>query len=206
MKKGVTLDVYRNIKKKFGDHASWAIWSEPQSGNWSSKEDVGDLSVFDDTQILKELNPNIVFLSICRSREYEVTINPPAWLNFHDGRSIGQDYKLRYALHGTPFWGSYITNLVVTEICEHGSHSTFDDACYQSLVNELRELPAREPLIIVALGTAVVKTFETGPMRPLSKVFFSTLFINSYLQDLPCNFLQIGRAFAIPASCADVSD
>ena len=84
MKKGVTLDVYRNIKKKFGDHASWAIWSEPQSGNWSSKEDVGDLSVFDDTQILKELNPNIVFLSICRSREYEVTINSPAWLNFHD--------------------------------------------------------------------------------------------------------------------------
>ena len=89
-------------------------------------EDVGDLSVFDDTQILKELNPNIVFLSICRSREYEATSNPPAWLNFHDGRRIGQDYKLRYALHGTPFWGSYITNLVVTEICEHGSRSTFN--------------------------------------------------------------------------------
>ena len=53
------------------------------------------------------------------------------------------------------------------------------------------------------IAVAVVKTFETGPMRPLSKVFFSTLFINSYLQDLPCNFLQIGRAFAISASCAD---
>ena len=152
---GISEKAFIDIKKKFGDHASWAVWSEPQSGNWSSKEDVGDLSVFNDKQILKELNPNIVFLSICRSREYEVTINPPAWLNFHDGRRIGQDYKLRYALHGTPFWGSYITNLVVTEICEHGSRSTFNDACYQSLVNELRELPAREPLVIVALGTSV---------------------------------------------------
>ena len=36
---------------------------------------------------------------------------------------------------------------------------------------------------------AVVKTFETGPMRPLSKVFFSTLFINSYLQG---NFSEKG--------------
>ena len=56
------------------------------------------------------------------------------------------------------------------------------------------------------LEIAVVKTFETGPMRPLSKVFFSTLFINSYLQVLSGNFLQIDRAFAISASCADVSD
>ena len=37
---------------------------------------------------------------------------------------------------------------------------------------------------IVKKSGAVVKTFETGPMRPLSKVFFSTLFINSYLQGL----------------------
>lgn len=35
MKKGVTLDVYRNIKKKFGDHASWAIWSELSSNRLS---------------------------------------------------------------------------------------------------------------------------------------------------------------------------
>lgn len=40
---GISEKAFFDIKKKFGDHASWAIWRKPQSGNWSSKEDVGDL-------------------------------------------------------------------------------------------------------------------------------------------------------------------
>lgn len=155
MNKGISAKAFTNIKNKFGNHASWTLWQTPQSGKWSSKEDIGDMSVFDNSQILKELNPNVVFLSICRSREYEVAVNPPAWVNFHDGRSMGQDYKLRYALHGTLFWGCYITNLVATEICEHGSHEKLDDVYYQSLVNELSELPAQGPITIIALGTSV---------------------------------------------------
>lgn len=155
MNKGISREAFTKIEKNFGDHASWAVWCEPQSGNWSSKDSVGDLSIFRDTGILKVLKPHIVLLSICRSREYEISTNPPSWLNFHDGRSIGQDYKLRYALQGTPFWGGYLTNLIVDDICEHGSHTTIDDACYLSLKSELSALPAEEPFVLIALGTKV---------------------------------------------------
>lgn len=89
MNKGISAQAFANIKNKFGSHASWTLWQTPQSGKWLSKADIGDMSIFDNLQILKELNPNIVFLSICRSREYEITENPPVWINFHDGRSMG---------------------------------------------------------------------------------------------------------------------
>ena len=42
----------------------------------------------------------------------DVSQGTDAWYNFHSNYSRQNDYKLRYALQGTKYWGSYITDLI----------------------------------------------------------------------------------------------
>ena len=92
------------IKNKYGLHASWAIWAEESDTPTSNME---DLSVFEDRNILSELNPNIILVGLNFS--VAGVVQKP-FQNFH-GKGGGA-FKLRYALKGTPFWGSYITDII----------------------------------------------------------------------------------------------
>jgi hypothetical protein len=96
------------IKKKYGHCASWAIWADAGK---KPKDNVGDLNIFDinhNAGLFQQLNPDIIFvgLNISRGR----MVNPLA--NFHDARPVAQDFKIRYALSGSPFWGAYITDII----------------------------------------------------------------------------------------------
>ena len=96
------------IKKKYGHCASWAIWADAGE---KPKDNVGDLSVFDIEQnagLLQQLNPNIILVGLNISRGKMVV--PLA--NFHDARPEAMDFKIRYALSGSPFWGAYITDII----------------------------------------------------------------------------------------------
>ena len=55
------INKYNFIKNKYGLHASWAVWAEEAD---KPKSNMGDLSVFDDENILQELNPNIVLVAL----------------------------------------------------------------------------------------------------------------------------------------------
>jgi hypothetical protein len=96
------------IKNKYGHYASWAIWAE---GGEKPKDNVGDLSIFDiknNARILQQLNPNIILVGLNISRgRIEVPFS-----NFHDARSEAMDFKIRYALSGSPFWGAYMTDII----------------------------------------------------------------------------------------------
>ena len=96
------------IKKKYGYYASWAIWTDVGE---KPKDNVGDLRVFDikhNTGLLQQLNPNIILVGLNISRgEMKVPL-----ANFHDARSVSMDFKIRYALSGSPFWGAYITDII----------------------------------------------------------------------------------------------
>ena len=69
---------------------------------------MGDLSVFDDENILQELNPNIVLVALNFSVAVADDWEP--FQNFH-GKGGGA-YKIRYAVKGTPFWGAYMTDII----------------------------------------------------------------------------------------------
>ena len=101
---------YEELKKEFWDVASWAIWKQPAS---TSKSNVGDLSVFDDDNLLLKLNTGFVFVGLNGSGKHEAYLeSSKAWYNFHSSMPYGHDYKLRFALNETPFWGSYITDII----------------------------------------------------------------------------------------------
>jgi hypothetical protein len=95
------------IKTKYGHYASWAIWADEGR---EPKDNVGDLSVFDEESnvgLLHQLNPRIILVGLNISRRIEVPL-----ANFHDARSQAMDYKIRYALKGSPFWGAYMTDII----------------------------------------------------------------------------------------------
>ncbi len=95
------------IKKKHKRYASWAIWADEGK---RPKSNIGDLSIFDmgiNSRFLKHLKPSIVLVGLNISRP----VNNPLG-NFHDPRPQAMDYKIRYALKNSPFWGAYMTDII----------------------------------------------------------------------------------------------
>jgi hypothetical protein len=96
------------IKKKYGHYASWAIWANEGE---KPKDNVGDLSVLNidsNDELLNLLNPNVILVGLNISRgRIEIPL-----ANFHDARSEAMDYKIRYALKNSPFWGAYMTDII----------------------------------------------------------------------------------------------
>lgn len=109
----ITLEQYELLEKEFGTVSSWAIWA-PQRD--TVKSGTGDLSVFEDDNLLNQLNPNYVFVGLNASNTH-VQQNGRAqecvWGNFHSSDNRRQhDYKIRYALMNTPYWGGYMTDII----------------------------------------------------------------------------------------------
>lgn len=109
----IETKVYDELKKKFKDVASWAIWSteDLQAGQ---KLHTGDMSVFDNPNLLDIIHSNFVFVGL------NASVHAPrkdgytgSWRMFHsDDNENQQDYKMRYAFKDTLFWGAYMTDLI----------------------------------------------------------------------------------------------
>jgi len=141
------------MKQKHGAHAGWAVWSEPTAG---PKSNVGDLDVLDPDRnptLLQTLRNDVVMLGLNLARE-----TPPAGSlrNFHDRSSKGQDYKIRYAFSGTPYWGAYMTDLI-KKIVELKSRNVMREVRadpslmpenVQWLLEEFDDLQCASPIVI----------------------------------------------------------
>ncbi len=137
------------LKAKYGHWTSWAIWAEEGD---SPKSNVGDLSVFEGTGFLDELKPNIVFVGLNISRGL---LRAPL-ANFHDLRPEATDYRIRYALRGSPWWGGYMTD-VIKDLNEPSSakvvkylrdNKPFEQANLETFREELDDLGSTDPTII----------------------------------------------------------
>lgn len=106
----IKKNIYESLKAKYGHVASWAVWKRP---NGSLKSNVGDVSMFDNDNILEVLNDRYVFVGLNGSGVHDdfMDMDRP-WHNFHSSSPRGNDYKLRYALLDTPYWGAYITDAI----------------------------------------------------------------------------------------------
>jgi hypothetical protein len=95
------------IKTKHGRYASWAVWAQPTGG---PKSGIGDLSVLDpdrNSPLLQRLRNDVVMVALNLSR-----FQPTLLANFHDPSAVAQDYKIRFAFSGTPYYGAYMTDLI----------------------------------------------------------------------------------------------
>ena len=143
----LNLDIYNQIKKRYSKSASWAIWKEEGS---TPKSNIADLSVFNDKEIYKKLNPNYVFVGLNPSVQ---DTNNETWRNFHSPDTKRQnDYKLRYALKNTKFWGAYITDLNGTK--ETNSNKVSVSATDVHSFKEEIALLGTKP-VLIALGNKV---------------------------------------------------
>ena len=107
----ISQENYDILKEKYGDASSWAVWNTDSEPGRNIK----DLSMFASPD-LTELNTGFVFVGLNRSgepKDGDAGKKPDApgdpWFNFHAGRN---DFKLRYALRGTRYWGSYMTDVI----------------------------------------------------------------------------------------------
>lgn len=108
----ITSEVYEELKEKFGPTASWTVWEEPANENWKSKDSISEMTPFKDpVELSGILNDNYIFVGF-NPAQHDTDHIASDWENFHSGDARrSQDYKLRYALRDTPFWGSFITDI-----------------------------------------------------------------------------------------------
>ena len=106
----VEKKVYDELKEKYGEVSSWAIWAPVGD---KAKSNIGDMTVFDNSNLLETLHTDFIFVALNEGdhgeREDGYT---GSWANFHSPYSAGYDYKLRFVLKDTRFWGSYMADII----------------------------------------------------------------------------------------------
>lgn len=148
----ITKEHYIEIANKYGEFASWAVWVHEDV---KPKSNIGDMSIFDlekNPKLLGTLNPNVIMVGLNFSR----TIERKAFVNFHDKRPQGQDYKIRYAFRDTEFYGAYMTD-IIKDFEEKISgnvqsylkrNSEFELNNVRLFQQEIKDLKCVDPLII----------------------------------------------------------
>ena len=104
----IEIERYNKLKEEYGRVSSWTIWREEGE---TPRSNTGDMSIFEDENICDKLNDKYVFVALNWSSTHGVQEYMP-WKNFHSSYSFQNDFKLRYALWKTQFWGSYITDII----------------------------------------------------------------------------------------------
>ena len=154
----ISKENYDYLEQHYGDISSWAIWADPTD---TPRSNTADLSVFDDPALLEILNPNYVFVGLNASSTHgdQKGHAGRSWFNFHSDYALQNDYKLRYAIKDTPYWGGYITD-IIKEYPEVKSgkvasyirkHPEIVQKNIEIFLDELAHL--NEPPVLIALGS-----------------------------------------------------
>lgn len=144
----VSRDTFELMKRKHGPYGSWAVWAEVTKG---PKSNVGDLRVLDPDQnprLLETLKGDVVLLGLNLAR-----FQPSTFANFHDPNPAAQDYKIRHAFAGTPYYGAYMTDLIKGTVMLD-SHDV------------VRHLATRPNLLAESLATLLDELDDLAAVRP----------------------------------------
>ncbi len=159
----IDKNTYEEMKSRYGDVGSWAIWGNEVNGKVTSG--MNDMSWLDLPNVLDTLNTGFVFVGENWSRNPNEICEGP-WRNFHTGHRNSKSYKLRNALRNTRYWGSYITDVFKNNVvvdsheAEAGKTRAEKDAAVAALEEEIEMLGGKKP-VIVALGEATYKILNT---------------------------------------------
>jgi hypothetical protein len=148
----VSLDTFQRIQTKYGHYVSWALWADEGS---KPKDNIDDLTVLDpqaNPALLGSLRGDFIFLGLNISRRIERALG-----NFHDPRPMATDFKIRYALKETPYWGSYMTDIIKDfeekasgKMMKYlSSDREFEKENIQILRSEILDLKVISPTLIV---------------------------------------------------------
>ena len=157
----LSREQYEYVKEKYGHMSSWAIWSKQ---NGKSKTGMDDISFFNNPSktTLDTLNPNIILVGLNISERIDRVFG-----NFHPDTSKAQDYKTRYAIQDTMFWGAYMTDIIKSfeekisgNLMKYLSkNKPFEKENIEKFEQELIDIGAINP-ILVALGNDSYKILK----------------------------------------------
>ena len=170
----VDRETFDRIKEKHGPYASWAVWSKPDHGRPKSNQ--GDLTVLDPDRnpaLLGMLLSDVVMIGLNLARDW-----PPPFGNFHDASSRGQDYKIRFAFTGTPFYGAYMTDIIKGVVCKksgdlmrylaENQHVVAESV--ECLLEEFDDLKSESPTVIAFGGSAHLLAAKHLPANRYSRL------------------------------------
>jgi hypothetical protein len=104
----ITQVQFRTLRERYAHRSSWALWREQRPGR-NTADGIDDLTIFDEANNpWDNLNPQFIFVGLNPAND-EATVE--RFSMFHSRRQGAQDYRLRYALRGTAFWGGYCTDV-----------------------------------------------------------------------------------------------
>jgi hypothetical protein len=169
----VDRETFDRIKEKHGPYASWAVWAEPAG---RPKSHMGDLTVLDPDRnpaLLGMLRSDVVMVGLNLSRD-----RPPPFGNFHDARAEGQDYKIRFAFTGTPFYGAYMTDIIKGVVMPKAGDlmrylTTHPDVVAESverLLEEFDDLKSKSPTVITFGDSAHLLAAKRLPANRYSRL------------------------------------
>lgn len=155
----VNTEVLTIIENEYGLTSSWAIWAPPSNGDWSTKDSVGDLTPLHDIRRLQEqVNDEYIFVGLNPAEHNHSDAAKQVWGNFHsDDLRRAQDYKLRYALRDTPYWGSFMTD-VYSGIVDTNANSAVKKATSTDTEQSIKDILRIRDLLggkstVVAMGS-----------------------------------------------------
>jgi hypothetical protein len=159
----ITREKFNFIKDKHGKYCSWAIWKHEDK---TAKSNMGNLTVLDpeiNKNLLSELNPNVILVAL----NFSMVVDHEPFGNFHSDGSHRQDYKTRYALRDSQFWGGYMTDIIKNypekesgNVAKYlSSHKEFEEENIEFFRQELRDIGAINPTII-AFGDIVFNILD----------------------------------------------
>lgn len=152
----IAREKYKEIREKYGEVGSFAVWVKEGD---TPKSNIGDMSVFDlnkNPELLNTLNVNVVMIALNFARDKsDGTLSEP-FKNFHDSNPRGQDFKIRYAFQGTPYYGAYMTdiikNLVMLKSSDVVRHLKDNPGVIAENIKvfekELEDIGAQKPVIL----------------------------------------------------------
>ena len=141
------------------------------------KSNVGVLGVLDpdlNPTLSRTLRSDVVMLGLNLSR---FTPESP-FGNFHDGTSKSQDYKIRYAFAGTPYYGAYMTDVIKETVelksgslmRQIGANQSLVGENVRRLLDELDDLGSASPTVIAFGRDAYGLALEHVPSSPYSRL------------------------------------
>ncbi len=139
---------YENLKAKYGEYASWAIWNE---------KDERDTSVIDAS--FEQLSPHYVFIGL----NISAPLRDSSWANFRGGR---HDRKLKYACNNTALRGSYLTDLFkgIPEAKSFKVKGMLTNDIIQENVsffqNEMDDIGLDKESVLILLGDLATRYFD----------------------------------------------
>ena len=190
----MNLETFLKIKNKYGDCGSWAIWGEEGE---TPKSNIGDLTILDPTfnhKLLTQLKPEYVFVGL----NFSTMENVAPFSNFHSSSSKAQDYKIRFALKDTKFWGSYMTDIIKNFPEKHSNlmmevlnkDKSLERKNIDIFIQELEVLNVQNKKIIAFGGDAYkVLKRNLGDMFNIEKITHYAHFINK--ENYRVQFLKV---------------